>query len=85
MTGPHPARSYFIVRGVFAVLLCIVGTAAPAQAEPRGSAQAYPSRPVRFLIPFAAAGSNDAVARILAYELTKIWKQQVVADNRDWL
>lgn len=34
------------------------------------------------MIPFAAAGSNDVVARILAYELTKIWKQQVVADNR---
>jgi tripartite-type tricarboxylate transporter receptor subunit TctC len=37
---------------------------------------------VRFLIPFAAAGSNDVVARILAHQLTDIWKQQVVADNR---
>ena len=37
---------------------------------------------MRFLIPFAAAGSNDVVARILAHQLTDIWKQQVVADNR---
>ncbi len=48
----------------------------------RAADLAYPDRPVRFLIPFAAAGSNDVVARILAHQLTDIWKQQVVADNR---
>ena len=70
------------LRWLIAIPLCVVGTAALAQAAPRGNDDAYPARPVRFLIPFAAAGSNDVVARILAHELTDIWKQQIVADNR---
>src|SRR5215213_8823164 len=55
-----------------------------AAAIARGSRaeDVYPNRPVRFVIPFAAAGSNDVVARILAHQLTDMWKQQVVADNR---
>ena len=42
----------------------------------------YPIKPVRLLIPFAAAGSNDVAARIMAQKLTDLWKQQVVSDNR---
>ena len=49
-----------------------------ALTPPRGSEESFPGRPVRFLIPFAAAGSNDVVARILAHKLTERWKQQVV-------
>ncbi|MEO7727886.1 MAG: tripartite tricarboxylate transporter substrate binding protein [Burkholderiales bacterium] len=63
-----------------AICLWLWGAAALAQ-TPRGEDD-YPNRPVRFLIPFAAAGSNDVVARILAHQLTEMWKQQVVADNR---
>lgn len=43
---------------------------------------AYPVKPVRLLIPFAAAGSNDVAARMLAQKLAERWKQQIVADNR---
>jgi len=53
-----------------------------ALAQTARADETFPNRPVRFLIPFAAAGSNDVVARILAHQLTDIWKQQVVADNR---
>ena len=67
-------------RRLLAVPLCIIAIAAIAQ--PARTDEAFPNRPVRFLIPFAAAGSNDVVARILAHQLTDIWKQQVVADNR---
>lgn len=42
----------------------------------------YPIKPVRLLIPFAAAGSNDVAARMLAQRLTELWKQQIVSDNR---
>ena len=65
-----------------ASLLIGLTGAAPAQAAPDVKHEIYPNRPVRFVIPFAAAGSNDVVARILAHQLTDIWKQQVVADNR---
>jgi len=63
-----------------AVPLCMAAIAALTQ--PARADESFPNRPVRFLIPFAAAGSNDVVARILAHQLTDIWKQQVVADNR---
>lgn len=68
------------VSSLLALGLCFFSALAGAQAL--RTADAYPNRPVRFLIPFAAAGSNDVVARILAHQLTELWKQQVVADNR---
>ena len=75
-----PFATGFRARLLIAVSLCMVAIAALAQ--PARTDEAFPNRPVRFLIPFAAAGSNDVVARILAHQLTDIWKQQVVADNR---
>jgi tripartite-type tricarboxylate transporter receptor subunit TctC len=45
-------------------------------------AQAWPNRPVRLLVPFAAGGPTDAIARIVGEQLSKIWGQQVVIENR---
>ena len=45
-------------------------------------ALAYPTRPVRVIVPSQAGGGADVVARILATRLTEAWGQQVVIDNR---
>jgi len=45
-------------------------------------AQPFPSRPVRMVIPFEAAGSMDAVGRALAESWSPLLKQQIVIDNR---
>ncbi len=45
-------------------------------------AQAYPAKPVRYIVPFPAAASPDIVARLLAERLGRAWGQQVVVDNR---
>jgi tripartite-type tricarboxylate transporter receptor subunit TctC len=45
-------------------------------------AQDFPSRPVRFVVPYAAGGSGDMLARLLGNKLASIWGQQVVVDNR---
>jgi tripartite-type tricarboxylate transporter receptor subunit TctC len=43
---------------------------------------AYPSRPVRMIVPFAPAGPTDVIARVIAQNLTELWGQQVIVDNR---
>lgn len=46
------------------------------------AAQTYPSQPVRMVIPFAAGGSPDVIGRIVAEELSTLWGQPVVVENR---
>jgi tripartite-type tricarboxylate transporter receptor subunit TctC len=46
------------------------------------AAQAYPDRPVRLIVPFAAGGANDTVARLIAPHLEKALGQPVIIDNR---
>lgn len=45
-------------------------------------ASAYPNRPVRLVVPFAAGGSPDVIGRELANALTLIWGQSAVIENR---
>lgn len=45
-------------------------------------AQAYPDRPVRFIVPFAAGGTTDLVARIVANGVSRILGQPVLVENK---
>jgi tripartite-type tricarboxylate transporter receptor subunit TctC len=45
-------------------------------------AQNYPTKPVRYVIPFPAGTGNDIVGRIITDKLVRIWGQQVIVDNR---
>jgi tripartite-type tricarboxylate transporter receptor subunit TctC len=45
-------------------------------------AQGYPERPVKILVPYAAGGSTDAIARLTAARLSEAFNQQFVVENR---
>jgi tripartite-type tricarboxylate transporter receptor subunit TctC len=53
----------------------LVGMAAAVQAE------GYPSRPITMIVPFAAGGPTDALARVLCQKMSEILGQQIVVEN----
>jgi tripartite-type tricarboxylate transporter receptor subunit TctC len=65
---------------------CLVGAAialaAMFAALPGASAQDYPSRPVKIIVPFPAGGTADVMPRIFAEWLSRKWGQPVIVENR---
>lgn len=45
-------------------------------------AQSFPTKPMRLVVPFAAGGTVDTVARAVGQKYTEVWKQPVIVDNR---
>jgi tripartite-type tricarboxylate transporter receptor subunit TctC len=58
-------------------LVLLLSLCVPAMAQ-----SDYPSRPVQIIVPFAAGGGNDLLARVLADKLQKRWDQPVVVENK---
>jgi len=60
----------------------VVSSLAAITVAPWARAQAWPSKPVRIVVPFAAAGTTDIIARALAPDLQRAFGQPFVVDNK---
>jgi tripartite-type tricarboxylate transporter receptor subunit TctC len=74
-------RRRVIALAALAVLASVLGGRAAA-AQNSASAERWPSRFVRLVVPFPPGGGTDAIARVVAAKLSDIWGQQVVIENR---
>src|SRR3954449_3804221 len=62
------------MRTLPAILACAVFGAAQAQS--------YPSKPIRLVVPYAAGGTSDILARQLGPKLAEAWSQPVIVENK---
>jgi tripartite-type tricarboxylate transporter receptor subunit TctC len=69
-----PTRSRF--------LLALVAALAAFSAAGTASAQAFPSKPVKIVVPQTPGGASDALARIVGQKLSERWGQPVVIENK---
>lgn len=60
----------------------LLGFATTALAAGVAHAQTYPTKTVRVVVPYAAGGNTDTVARLITQHLTTMWGQQIIVDNR---
>src|SRR5262245_30448880 len=74
---PMLARSALIVVAGAALLCPCIPLAQPA-----APTTSYPEKPIRLVVPFAAGGALDVVARIVGQKLTESWGRQIAVDNR---
>ena len=68
-----PSRSAQFLAGA---LLALTGLVSAADRP------AYPAKPIRFIVTFAAGGGTDIFARAIAQKFTETWSQPVIVDNR---
>jgi tripartite-type tricarboxylate transporter receptor subunit TctC len=68
----------FTFKKLTATLLCAFGLLAGVAA----TAQTYPSKPIRMIVPFPAGGTTDVVARVVAQRMTESMGQPVLVENR---
>src|SRR5919204_1429234 len=59
-----------------ALAVCAIGTPAPAQDVK------YPSQTIHIVVPFAAGGTADALARVVAENLAQRWSSPVIVENK---
>ena len=69
----------WLCRFATALLVASVGGMA---AHAQESAQSYPSKSIRMIVPWPPGGATDIFGRMLAQEMSKNWGQQVIVDNR---
>ncbi|WP_420225117.1 Bug family tripartite tricarboxylate transporter substrate binding protein [Pigmentiphaga litoralis] len=82
LTSTRPTSAPSLSTSVAAALAPFAGLLLAVAIVPAASAQDYPNRPVRLVVPFAAGGSSDILARSMAQSLAQQLGQPVVVENK---
>jgi tripartite-type tricarboxylate transporter receptor subunit TctC len=68
--------THAVMRTIALLMLAAAASTATAQT------QAYPTKPIRFIVAYPPGGTSDILARLIGSRLTESWRQQVIVDNR---
>ncbi len=74
--------THAIERALLIAILSVALTAALPQALAQDAYSNYPNRPIRMILPVAAGGGTDTLARLIGQGLFERWGKQVVVENR---
>ncbi len=76
------SRACSFTRSLNTIIACISAVLSCGVLPKSSFAAEFPSRPIRFISPFAPGGGNDLISRLLAQAITPFLGQQVIVDNR---
>jgi len=79
--GPRRCRALFAAIGLLTSVCALVPATSAQQPAPT-PAQAWPQRPVRFVLPFGAGTATDVAARLMSEKLSARWGKPIVIENR---
>jgi len=77
MTKARVISALLRIRTVWSLFAALMLLAAPSHAQ-----DGYPNRPITMIVPFAAGGSTDILARVIAQKMLENWGQQVIVETR---
>src|SRR5687767_2878249 len=80
--GLTPHRRPYIIRPMQLMLKAAAIFALAAACGAAHAQTAYPTKPVRLLVPFPPGGGTDYTARLIAQKLTEMWSQTLIVENR---
>ena len=78
----HSVQSVQSASFPIVVVISVIGMTLAAVPIAARTAEHYPNKPIRMIVPFTAGSATDLIARRVAYKMSDHWNQQVVVDNR---